>query len=513
MANSFAVSRAQLIYALCLPLAVLMGYFLADPTDSGSITVIVLVIGLLCVPVLIRWHHPLLILAWNAVVTPYFLPGQPHLWIVMAATSLLFAVLNRFTNDEARFTIVPSLTKPLLCLVIVILATALLRGGVGIKALGSTNFGGRNYFFIFAAVAGFFAFTSQRIPAERAWLYLAMFFLPGLTSLISNFAYFGGRHFDFLYYMFPSTLAMEQAMAEFNLIQFARISGLTLACTGLYCWLLAQYGLRGIFDFKKPWRLALLVLVFLGYLFSGFRSSLILFSLVLAAQLYFEGLFRTRLIVLTTVALALLGGVIVQYSNELPFVVQRSISFLPVDINPIVRRDVENSSDWRFDMWRTLWPDVPQYLLRGKGYGYDPAEMAFVQENARRGYTESYRESIISGNYHNGALSIVIPFGVWGLGAFIWFAAAAIRYLYRNYKRSSPALQRVNTFILAYFIARTAFFFLVYGGLNYDLYVFTGLIGLSVSLNGPEPVEEPEPAVATEEELAFSDNFASEQLQ
>jgi len=35
---------------------------------------------------------------------------------------------------------------------------------------------------------------------------------------------------------------------------------------------------------------------------------------------------------------------------------------------------------------------------------------------------------------------------------------------------------------------------------------------LSVSLNGPEPVEEPEAAVEADEELAFNDNFASEQL-
>src|SRR5882724_7960293 len=152
MANSFAVSRAQFIYALCLPLAVLMGYFLADPMDSGNLMVVTLVISLLCVPLLIRWYHPLLVLTWNAVITPYFLPGRPFLWILMAAAGLLFAVLNRFTNADAKFVVIPSLNRALLFLAVVVLATALVRGGISVRVLGSGRYGGRDYFFVLAAV-------------------------------------------------------------------------------------------------------------------------------------------------------------------------------------------------------------------------------------------------------------------------------------------------------------------------------------------------------------------------
>src|SRR5438876_11024139 len=41
MASTFVVSRSQLIYALCLPLAVLIGYFLAEPLESGSMAIVI----------------------------------------------------------------------------------------------------------------------------------------------------------------------------------------------------------------------------------------------------------------------------------------------------------------------------------------------------------------------------------------------------------------------------------------------------------------------------------------
>ena len=92
---------------------------------------------------------------------------------------------------------------------------------------------------------------------------------------------------------------------------------------------------------------------------------------------------------------------------------------------------------------------------------------------------------MVAGDYHNGPLSIVIPFGIWGLIGFGWFLVAASRFLYHNYRFGDPALQRINTLLLAVFLAKIVFFFLIFGALYSDLYAFTGLAGLSASLNGP----------------------------
>ena len=50
MANTFVASRAHIIWGVCLPLAILVGYLLADPVDQGSLAVLVLLAAVLSVP-------------------------------------------------------------------------------------------------------------------------------------------------------------------------------------------------------------------------------------------------------------------------------------------------------------------------------------------------------------------------------------------------------------------------------------------------------------------------------
>jgi hypothetical protein len=92
--------------------------------------------------------------------------------------------------------------------------------------------------------------------------------------------------------------------------------------------------------------------------------------------------------------------------------------------------------------------------------------------------------TILVGNFHNGPLSILIPFGLYGAVAFIWFLVAGLRMLHRNWKFGSPALQSVNAVLLASFAAHAVFFFGFFGSLQGDIAAFTGTLGLSVALNG-----------------------------
>jgi len=142
------------------------------------------------------------------------------------------------------------------------------------------------------------------------------------------------------------------------------------------------------------------------------------------------------------------------------------------------------STEWRVEMWKVLLPQVPQYLILGKGYAIDPTDMYLVGESVRRGLAKDYEVSLLAGDYHNGPLSVIIPFGIFGMAAFIWLLAAGVRVLYRNYRFSDPALQKVNTFLLSYFVGRSVFFFVGFGSLHSDLSLFLGTLGLSVALNG-----------------------------
>jgi hypothetical protein len=87
-------------------------------------------------------------------------------------------------------------------------------------------------------------------------------------------------------------------------------------------------------------------------------------------------------------------------------------------------------------------------------------------------------------DFHNGPISVLIPFGIWGGLAMLWFFAVCVRVTYLNYRYSDPTLQTVNTFFFAAIVAHLIFFTLFYGDMSGDMATYCGLLGLSVSLNG-----------------------------
>jgi hypothetical protein len=76
-----------------------------------------------------------------------------------------------------------------------------------------------------------------------------------------------------------------------------------------------------------------------------------------------------------------------------------------------------------------------------------------------------------------------------------------------NYRHGERELQTVNRFLLAYFFVRIGYYIFVFGSFYQDLFIFTGLVGMSLSLNGgvrrPVPVED-EP-VLEPQGLAWND--------
>jgi len=161
----------------------------------------------------------------------------------------------------------------------------------------------------------------------------------------------------------------------------------------------------------------------------------------------------------------------------------------------MVENNAKGSAEWRFQMWNELLPDLPKYVVMGKGYSIDPTEIYMTMESVRRGLLPEWHNSMLVGDYHSGPLSLYVPFGSLGVIAFVLFLIAAARVLYFNYRYGDPALAKINTFLLSLFVARIILFFVIFGAISSDLYYFTGIIGLSISLNGgvkkptgPEPI-------------------------
>ena len=188
------------------------------------------------------------------------------------------------------------------------------------------------------------------------------------------------------------------------------------------------------------------------------------------------------------------AALVLPQAERLPLMAQRALSFLPaVPIDPVAKESAQASTQWRVEMWKQVLPMIPKYLFIGKGYALDPNDLFMAQQSAFRGFGIQATAALVAGDYHNGPLSVVIPFGLFGIIGFAWLLLAGVRVLYHHYRFGDPSIQRINTFILAAFVAKALFFTFVFGSISGDLCVLLGLLGLSTSINGP-PRGCPQPA-------------------
>lgn len=488
MTNANSAARGLLIYGMILPLALVVGYLMATPTDMASAGAVGLLLLALSTPLLLKFHQLILFLSWNMGVTIFVLPGSPSLWILMAFGSLIIYVGQRALDREKRFISAPSLFWPILFLAVVVIVTANLSGGFGMRVLGSGLVGGKRYLTMLAAIAGYFAMLGCRIPPGKAKFFTKLFFLGAFTYVFSSLIPYGPKELYPLALFFPvsgmEASAVDQLGAPAGFSgSIARFSSLMFAAEGALCYLLARYGIRNLLDGSRPWRFGLvLVCLALGAL-GGFRSFILLMLWAFLLVFLFEGLLKTRYTGILLLGLILVASLLLPFTRYLPLSLQRSLSVLPLDIDPMVKYDAEYSNEWRVKMWTAVLPEIPRYFWLGKGLSIDMQELELTAELEQRYMVSSQDAAILAGDYHSGPLTVIIPFGIWGVLAWLWLITAGMRALYLNYRYGEPDLKHTNTLIFAFFVAKTLLFIIVFGNFYADLPQFLGLLGFSVSLN------------------------------
>ena len=101
-----------LIWGLCLPLAVLCGLLIATPLSWVTFGMLAVVFLVLCSPLLIKWHHALLIFSWHSFFIVFFVPGEPSatLTVVVEFAVTLFPGWMDVPNPvaETRTSYVPA---------------------------------------------------------------------------------------------------------------------------------------------------------------------------------------------------------------------------------------------------------------------------------------------------------------------------------------------------------------------------------------------------------------------
>src|SRR5476651_1185470 len=136
MNNASAILKTLIIYAVCVPLAIWLGFQLTGPMTRSTLGMFGIVLLVLAFPLLLRWHYQLLLLSFNAGMVVFFLPGNTNLVLPAIALSLGISVLQRTLDKNMRFISVPELTWPLICIVAVVAVTAEMTGGFGMRAFG-----------------------------------------------------------------------------------------------------------------------------------------------------------------------------------------------------------------------------------------------------------------------------------------------------------------------------------------------------------------------------------------
>ena len=487
-----AVFRSLIVYAICVPLAIMVGYLLTNPLDYSTAAIYVVLVLVLVLPLLLRWHYPLLLFGLNTSMCVAFLKGSPDLWTVMVVVSLGISVLERSLNSQKHFIHAPQITWSLVCMLGVVFMTAKLTGGIGLHSFGSEVYGGRKYIALFIGILSYFALTAQRISPKNAKLYASLFLLGGVTAFVGDFYPITPPGLRFIYIFFPPSV---YGVTSFE-VGVTRLGGVSGAAATIAFWLVARHGLRGIFLSGKGWRPVLFVVASTMIFLGGFRIKILSYMFILGVLFYLEGLHRTKWLLVFVLA-GILGAVaIVPLAPHLPFTAQRALAFLPLDISPDARMSADDSSQWRINMWKALLPQIPPHLLLGKGYAISMEDFQFMGQSAFRAVDMSQQSLALSGDYHNGPLSVIIPFGIWGAIVFLWFTIAGMRVMYCNYRYGDESLRTFNAYFWASCLYYFSRFFFIYGGFNGDMMGFASMIGFSIALNGGvrRPAPRPVPA-------------------
>lgn len=502
--NPATLLRSLLVYAFIVPIAIVMGYLLANQMDYQSLGVMALLGSLIVFPLLMKWHYPLLIFSWNLPATLFFLPGHPTLFTFMVVVSLGISVVERILDRNHPFVPAASVRWPLIAFVAVVLITAKLTGGFGLRSMGSNVYGGKKYVYLLIGILSFFAITAKSIPKNKVNLYITLFFAGGFFDFIQDIYPIVPDPLKFIFLVFPPSDTVMSTLATGNeavVLGQTRLGGIASAAGMVFTWMLARHGFQGNFLTGKLWRPAVMTVMGAAIFLGGFRNNIIGVAILLALLFYLEKMYRTGAMLAVVMAGVLGGALLIPLAPHLPFTFQRALAFLPLDLDPEARMDADASTQWRLDMWEALLPQVPKYLLLGKGYAF--SQQTF---DDYMGPTATFKKAIdaaddplaLSSDFHSGPLSVVLSFGIWGVLVWLWYWGAGFHVIWRNYHYGLPDHRHINLYLFAAFIFMCFNFLFIFGGIVEDVGHFAGVIGLSLAINhgikGPQSFSQPAPA-------------------
>jgi hypothetical protein len=378
----------------------------------------------------------------------------------------------------------------IICINIIYLIITWVLHPVGFASTGGDNVGGRSYASILIAFLGYLVIRGCRAEGKLMYWLPAMIILPHLLLDLINLI-------SLVYPSFGTAL-----LPIYNGVSITELTNQTTGGDEERLFPLGKLGrtiIQSLVAYFPPLsffsisKIPLLILFLFGFFMiglSGFRSELISgisFSAISSAlrkkgrDIFILGLIGCIGILILSSSYSL--GV------NLPFSIQRALSFIPLDWDPRAKKSGSDTAEWRFKMWSdALTTDsIIKNKLLGDGFGFTRNELNIMMGETFGGgpgfIGASKEESfIIKGSFHSGPVSSIRFVGFIGLALLTWMQIYLLVYATRLASRSinSPFLP-MGIYIGMWCVYNPFEFYAIFGAYNnnfLDMLSYAGIARL-----------------------------------
>jgi len=298
-----------------------------------------------------------------------------------------------------------------------------MRNPVGVNLFGGASVGGKAYAIYAICLVSGLLIGGLEASVNDLKLILRLSIIGGLLNLV--FSFMGALVPSFGYYIGVYYSNAESGHDTYGTVvdteSATRISFLGGFGHNMALWISSYISpLRACLN---PLLGILMLFAVFSALMSGFRNSVIDVGLIFLLGIMYRNGFFGAVVSIGGITGALILIAVVNSLHPLPPNIQRSLSFLPGTWNERYRKDGENSTEWRVDIWKEVlltnrWIDN-KWL--GDGLGFKASELAAqigVRKGSRMGISgfDTQRENILSsGAYHSGPVQTIRTIGYVGL--------------------------------------------------------------------------------------------------
>jgi hypothetical protein len=427
---------------------------------------LLILLGLVIAPVCIFllnnpsiWFIAILGIQQSGLIIPGVPQGLELIHLLMSGFIVL-AVVRGIMGGGTRQKTTMTIRSVYFYLAVLILTIAF--RGIGLRFLGSSKWGGMGYVRLFIA-AGFLLtarYVTLTIKQWKAAICFMLFFsfLPSIAQLV--FMASGGRIYQqymFIHAYIPGLLGALDALETGDMaVRFHLLKNVAsnLIIAGIV-----------FIPFRGTKRLLLITIVAFCFILaglSGFRSAV----LALGGSLFLYSMFIDKKLRVRRSLLFLVCGVvaiviIVPLASFLPGPIQRAVSWIPgANVDAQIKMNAVSTIDWRLEIWKLAWREVPDYLLVGKGFAINPGDMQLYSTR-----TNSILAAFLAHTYHSGPLGLLLDLGLMGFFAGTAFFVFSANEVIRNakYLYMDTFIRRFYYITMSIYIYRIASFYLVFG--------------------------------------------------